>query len=342
MFIASIDCGTTNSRVYIVDNEGTVLGKSYRNIGVKDTALSGSRDTLKNAICETFEDALTAASLKSDDISMAVAAGMITSELGLLEIPHLHAPAGTDELAKGLVQIQDEDVLPLDVPIYFIPGIKNTVTNDEPTHDAVNLLDFMRGEETQVAGILYNKYTKCPLTVVILSSHTKFISIDADGLIKGSVTTLSGQLYEAIKNNTSVGKSIQKHPNDIPSEYWNEQIIANASACIEASGFLRTLMMGRFFDVLMTTKWYERKLFLESSIAAEDMQAFDYFNTLGFPADTDVILVGPKTRCKIYESMMRSRIADKYSITSIFETDKIDQLNILGSLDILRVAGIVP
>ena len=100
MFIASIDCGTTNSRVYIVDNEGTVLGKSYRKIGVKDTAISGSRDTLKNAICETFEDALTAASLKSGDISMAVAAGMITSELGLIEIPPSSCSSGNRRISK--------------------------------------------------------------------------------------------------------------------------------------------------------------------------------------------------------------------------------------------------
>lgn len=341
MFVASIDCGTTNSRVYIVDKKGTVLGKGLRKVGVKDTAISGNSDLLRDGIREAFEDALVSACLKGKDISLAVAAGMLTSELGLMEVPHLYAPAGVHDLAGNLVRLQDENILPYRIPIYLIPGLKNALVKGEPCPEDVNLLDFMRGEETQVVGTLLKYPAKKTLTVVVLSSHTKFISIDRDGLIRGSVTTLSGQLYEAIKKETFIGKSIEGEPDDASAEFWDEQVIANASACVESSGFLRTLLMGRFFDVLMKTKWYERKLFVEASIAAEDMRAFEYFKTLGFALETEIILIGSKMRCRIFQSMMRSRLAGDYLVVSIDEPEEIDQLNIQGSLAILKEAGII-
>ncbi|MFW6222992.1 MAG: hypothetical protein ACOC3T_05205 [Bacteroidota bacterium] len=48
MYIATIDSGTTNSRVYIVDETGKVVSKAVEEVGVKNTAITGSRETLKN------------------------------------------------------------------------------------------------------------------------------------------------------------------------------------------------------------------------------------------------------------------------------------------------------
>lgn len=338
MLIASMDCGTTHSRVYVVDGEGTVLGKGVRKVGVRDTAITGTNDLLREGIRAAFDDALIAAGLQAADVSLSVAAGMITSELGLREVPHLGAPAGIRDLAGNLVRLEDESVLPPGIPMYLIPGVKNALVEGDPRPGDVNLLDFMRGEETQVVGTLL-KHPAEGLTVVVLSSHTKFISVDRDGLIRGSVTTLSGQLYEAIKKETFIGKSIEGDPDDVSTEFWDEEIVANAAACVESAGFLRTLMMGRFFDVLMKTRWYERKLFVEASIAAEDMRALRHFETLGFDAGAPVILIGPEVRCRVYRSMMRSRLAAEPSVIS--DPGEIDQLNIQGSLAILKEAGLV-
>ncbi len=67
----------------------------------------------------------------------------------------------------------------------------------------------MRGEEeTQVMGLLEHPEFSLPAIVLILSSHTKFIPIDATGMIQGSLTTMSGQIYDAVINHTFVGKSV--------------------------------------------------------------------------------------------------------------------------------------
>ena len=52
MYLSTIDCGTTNSRVYIVNETGDILGKATKKVGVKDTAMHGSNEVLKEGLKE--------------------------------------------------------------------------------------------------------------------------------------------------------------------------------------------------------------------------------------------------------------------------------------------------
>ena len=340
MYIASIDCGTTNSRIYIIDETAIILGRGRRSVGVRNTAMSGSPAELAKALKECLADALEEASLTIDDLDLAVGAGMITSELGLKEIPHIEAPAGVPEISKNIFQAVDERIFPKNLPVYFIPGIKNSLPEDVLELGDADLLDFMRGEETQVAGILEEHGKGKALTVVVLSSHTKFISIQKDGDIRGSITTLSGQLYNAIKKETFIGKSISGADDD-HSDYFDEDLLVQAWNCVESSGFLRSLMMSRFFDVLMDTEWYQRRFFVEASLAAEDMRALSHFEKLGFKFDAEVILIGSKRRCTIYKYLIEKYATPNDPISMIFEQKDIDQLNITGALAILKTAKII-
>ncbi len=341
MNIASIDCGTTNTRVYIIHESGEILGKGTKGVGVRDTSISGNTEILKNGIVEAFYNAIASAHLEIADIQFAISAGMITSEIGLLEIPHLWAPVGIKDLASHMVKVEDASILPIPIPIYFIPGIKNRFSPDTISLDKINSLDFMRGEEAQVAGILRNGKSVSPQTIVILSSHTKFISVDAENRICGSLTTLSGQIFAAIMKETSIGKSLSEGTNKIPDKYLDPQVIRSAFACVEESGFLRTLLMGRFMDVLLHTEWYERRLFIEAAIASEDMKALGKFGEMGFLQNTTMILVGSLARCRIYEYLLKNQLGWKGKILSMSDTDEIDQLNIQGSLYLAEEAGLM-
>ena len=99
MKYAVIDCGTTNTRVYIVDREGKIIASGERRVGVRNTSMTGSKDTLRNGLCEAIEEAAANAKIALKDISFAIASGMITSEIGLIELPHLIAPVGLEDLA---------------------------------------------------------------------------------------------------------------------------------------------------------------------------------------------------------------------------------------------------
>ncbi len=340
MHFASIDCGTSTSRVYIVNENGNILGKGVRGVGVRDTSISGSRDVLKEGLREAFHEALEEASLQLPDIDFAISAGMITSEIGLIEIPHLIAPVGVDDLADHLVRVEDKDVFPIDIPIYFIPGIKNNCPYGDMPHEDVGLLDLMRGEEAQVAGILRNSQGMEQI-VTVLSSHTKFIPTDKDGKILGSSTTLSGQIYQAIKKETFLGKSISPDGTPEPEGFFDSAILDNAWKWVRKTGFLRTLMMCRFLDVLMESKWYERNFFFDAAIAVEDMKAIEQFQELGFPVNTKIFFVGNQQRCKIYEYILRTHMNWTSEIVLIHGAAEIDSLNIQGSIHIAEKAGIL-
>ena len=273
------------------------------------------------------------------DIKFAITLGMITSEIGLIEIPHICAPVGICDLAKNIKVVHDPDVFPLDVPLIFIRGIKNYFPNDA-TYKDIRKIDFLRGEEIQIAGLLslYPDFS-LPFIVIILSSHTKYIFVTEAKKISGCLTTLSGQIYEALKKQTNIGKSIigTKKKND---DYFDTSIIDTAYDVVQNVGFLRSLIMPRFMEVLLNTKWYERELFVNSAITAEDLKVVNDFTLLNFSlSNSNFILVGHKNRCEILNYMLKKYCGVKNKIKMIYKKRDIDKLSIEGAISIAKKAG---
>jgi len=342
MYYITIDCGTTNSRVYVVDETGKVYGKAAKKVGVRNTSMSGSRRVLEDGLRETVAEAVQNAGITLADVRAAFSSGMITSEIGLKELPHLEAPCDVRRLAENIAEVTDVK-LAEGVPVYFVRGIKNKMPADvsDPTR-VVGELDFMRGEETQAAGLLQRGDVSVPATLVVLSSHTKFIPINEKGEILGSLTTLSGQVYEAILAETFVGKSVEKRDNadEKPEGYFDEAIVKNAIEWIGRVGIVRSLMFPRFLDVLLDTKWYERQLFFEALIAAEDMLAIRQLDQFSEEAKKRFVLVGLPGRCRLYRYILSHTMQDA-QVTEICSTDEIDELSIRGILHIAKEAGIL-
>lgn len=330
-----IDCGTTNTRVYIVNEKKEIIGKGNKQVGVKDVSIAGSKEVLKKGIQDALYLAIKNANVSLNEIKYAIASGMITSEVGLIELPHIIAPAGKEKIAENICIVRDESIFPFDMPVMFVRGIKN---NCEYTGvQDLRSIDFMRGEETQVVGLLEILKPDLPINIIVLSSHTKLINVDKDAKIMGSITTISGQIFNAIIKGTSIGSSIkQKNDKDIPG-FFSEEIFKTAIESNNSSGFLRSLLMPRFMEVLMDTEWYERRFFVDCIIGAEDMNIIDEAkNFLKFDLDTDFILVGNKDRCKIYEKLLKSRsdFNKDNNIVSICNPSDIDMFAIKGAIEL--------
>lgn len=342
MYIATIDCGTTNTRVYIVDENGNVVKRASKKVGVRDTAISGSNQVLKDGVHEVFYNAINEAGIKESEIRCILSSGMITSELGLVEIPHLWAPCTINALAENLTPYHDEAVFPASIPFYFVRGIKNKFDPQTVTMEQVGTLDFMRGEEAQVAGLLEDPEVKLPCFVTVLSSHTKFIAVDEKQTVLGSVTTLSGQLYEAILQETFVGKSVRNEDDFDDTDYFNPTVVDNAYREITQSGFLRSLMYVRFLDTLVHTPWYDRKLFAEALLAAEDMQSLHQVKELTGLTASSFILIGKTRRCKIYEHLLKQMTGNPgLKVKIIDDETEIDQLSIRGVLSLAKKANLL-
>lgn len=340
MRIVTIDCGTTNSRVYVIDESGVVHGKGTRKVGVRDTSITGSRKKLQTGLKELLDDTLGKAGLGYDDIAFIISSGMITSEIGLIELPHLWAPVSMDDLAQNIEKVEDPAVFPPEVPVYFIRGIKNIFDPGNVRFEDVGKLDFMRGEEAQIAGILQLGLVEAPFSAVILSSHTKYIPVATGGKIQGSMTTLSGQVFDALQTATVIGKSMQTDSETDSPEDLDEEVIDSAYRWVGETGLLRSLLMTRFLDVLMKTEGHKRKLFVEACIAAEDLKALSQYPALGFEKNTPFVLVGKPDRCGLYKNMISRKAGIEQEIHIISEEEIVDSLSIQGALYLAKKAHI--
>lgn len=331
---AIIDSGTTNTRIYIMDDEHQVITSGSKKVGVRDTSITGSRDKLKNGVSSLFFEILEENGIDEKQVKFAIASGMITSEIGLIEIPHLIAPIGLKELSESIEKIEDENVLPISRPLYFIRGIKNNFPTDARVHD-LRSIDFMRGEEVQWVGAIKMKNISEPCNVVTLSSHTKIMHINSEQQVDHMITTLSGQFFEAITSSTNIGKSVRPLNNEQDNIYSQKEIIEVAMSCVEKAGLGRTLLMPRFMETLLDTNSKERILFLSAAIAADDMKAFDEMIGMGYGAER-YIFYGHKIRCELYEQMLRLKYGKDILVESISDKEDVDNLTIQGVIQIAQ------
>jgi 2-dehydro-3-deoxygalactonokinase len=173
-----LEGGTSTSRATVVA-EGHVVGRALRPGGARD------RDPVRflQALAGAAREALEAGGVET---GRTVACGMLGSEWGLAEVPHVAVPAGPDELARGAVDIAVPELSPS--PVTVIPGVRTD-------------LDACRGEETAAMGLPASR-------LVFPGSHTKLVERDASGRIVGLSTSASGELVRAIAECTLPGAEV--------------------------------------------------------------------------------------------------------------------------------------
>lgn len=196
---AVVDSGTTTTRLRLWDGADVVWSGSVA-AGARDTAITGAPTAIAAAIADLLARATEAWGARPDAV---ICSGMITSNLGLHEVPHLLAPAGPTDLAAGIVRV----TLPGLGELAFIPGIKTL-----PRPLALDTLaegDVLRGEEAEIMGLRAHLGPSGPATFLHFGSHHKAIDVDADGRITASRTAITGELLATIGAHTILKSSIE-------------------------------------------------------------------------------------------------------------------------------------
>lgn len=327
--IIIIDSGSTQTRLYLLREE-EIVAEHLLAVGV-NSGKARSQGDFRDAIAAGISELLHANQLTPGDVRFAIASGMITSNLGLLEIPHITAPVSLEQLVSRVVKVKDPAILPLDLEIRFVPGIKNAQA--DRSWSSLRDIDLMRGEETQAVGLMTSLYRNLPLTMIELGSTTKLIHIDAQGRIAGSITSLSGQVYAAVKKETFIGASMLEEEDD---DFFSADILQYACDSVHHAGLLRTLLFTRFIEFSLSCTAVERTFFCQAALAADDMKLFDEAERLGFSLQGDIVLTGKRQRCEMYRSLWRSRYGLENPVHFICDKDEIAQLAIKGAGYIAR------
>lgn len=201
----TIDGGTTSTRVSLVSNK--IVKQTVKpNIGAGKN-LENSAD-YKTEIKKAVEKLITDNGLLEKDITRILASGMITSEYGLCSLEHISAPVGIQELHERMF----ETVIPeiSTIPFVFVRGVK-IISED------IGKTDMMRGEETELIGLIGGKKEQC--LYVLPGSHSKLIFTDDNGRIERFSTMLTGEMIFALSQSTILKDAVDLSISETDLEY---------------------------------------------------------------------------------------------------------------------------
>jgi 2-dehydro-3-deoxygalactonokinase len=316
-----IDSGTTTSRVRITDGEN-VLYSIQKQIGARDVARTGNNAILKEALRACIDEVLESNKLSLAEIEAIIASGMITSNLGLLEIPHLSGPVQIEQIAAQVVKEQFPDIT--DKPIFFIPGVKTGFSEQE---EIVNR-DMMRGEEAEIFGYLGSLGPNSNESILFMhyGSHHKGIRLE-QGKIVECRTSMTGELMMAISENTILKSSLISL-----SEL--EIDINGVKKGMEAAfshGFGRALFSTRVMYTMNKRNKHEVTSFFIGTLLSLDFDMLDQMLESGIGR---VVLYGKE----LYPSIFAPLLKEKYPLlmVDILSEHDSDVLSARGAAEIYR------
>ncbi|MBP3657347.1 MAG: 2-dehydro-3-deoxygalactonokinase [Clostridia bacterium] len=266
-----IDCGTTNLRVKLLDERLQMVDSVKAEGGVRHTSIDGHNGRLRRMLKESIDAVLEKNGYAAADVAKCVASGMITSGLGLLEIPHLPSPVSVEALRAGMKEQVFEDIASF--PIAFIPGTRNFAGKVDMEN--FGGMDMMRGEEVEAVGLYKLLGCKGPALFVLPGTHNKFVSMGENGEILGCMTSISGELLDAITHHTIIADAVG-HSFVKPEEYDAVMAKEGAWECSN-SGLGRAAFAGRILSTLGGKEAAKIQSYLLGAVLSLDVQAMQSF-----------------------------------------------------------------
>ncbi len=183
-----IDWGTTSFRAFRLGADGAVRDRLATRQGILAVPPDGFPDVLRAAIRPWLTEG-------EDHIILC---GMAGSRQGWQEAPYLPCPAGPAELAAALVPLAFDGAA-----VRLVPGLQGLDESGTP--------EVMRGEETQIAGMLAGIGRDG--LACLPGSHSKWVRV-RDGRIAGFTTHLTGEAFAALRGHTILGRMMAEAPPD--------------------------------------------------------------------------------------------------------------------------------
>ena len=179
-FVIAVDWGTTSFRLWLVDQEGGVLGQSASNEGMTTAQKSGFAAILERHL----------ASISAPPDCPVLMCGMVGARQGWCEAPYIQAPANLTVLAANAIRLDG----PRDCRI--LPGVAQTTA-----------FDVMRGEETQLLGLTTANMITGQNLVCIPGTHAKWVTLNQQELT-GFTTYMTGELFAVLGRHSVLQHSL--------------------------------------------------------------------------------------------------------------------------------------
>ncbi|WP_456023058.1 2-dehydro-3-deoxygalactonokinase [Pseudomonas protegens] len=197
--LIALDWGTTSLRAYKLAADGVVLEQRALSSGImqlpKTPRIIAGRectDGFELAFDEACGDWLEA----QPDLPV-IACGMVGSAQGWREAAYCETPANVANLGNSL-----QTVISLrGTVVHIVPGVIQRS----------RLPNVMRGEETQVLGVLQNLPIEAgaDLLIGLPGSHSKWVDV-VDGCITHFDTFMTGEVFAVLSEHSILGRTLKQ------------------------------------------------------------------------------------------------------------------------------------
>lgn len=284
----TIDAGTSNTRVFLWTQDGMLADRAARQIGVRDTAIDGDSHRLKAAIRECMEEVIGRAEIMQEEIGVIIASGMLTSALGLVEIPHLISPVSKADCAAGIVKSVIPEIC--SHPMYLIPGVRNAGRISED--NGWERMDMMRGEEVEAFALINQYFDGSPMLLALPGSHYKYVFVNEKQEITGCITTMTGELLYVMTHNTIIADSVNQEFVS-PDHYCREYVLEGYRMARQA-GFSRACFSARIRRMFTESDHQQIASYLLGAVLEGEIKAISNFGFFPVEKGAKCFLAGNK------------------------------------------------
>ncbi|SNS68154.1 2-keto-3-deoxygalactonate kinase [Azospirillum sp. RU38E] len=209
-------------------------------------------------------------------------AGMVGSSIGWVQTPYLECPAGAEALGSALLEVRPG--------VRIVPGLACVNPAGAP--------DVMRGEETQLIGLLalHPELRQGRHLICLPGTHAKWALVK-DGVVETFQTALSGELF-ALLNGGSVlvPPPHRKAPTDAATfRQGAERGVASGGAILHRLFETRARQMRGQLDPALAGSFLSGLI-----IGADVAQAISLFPAYGGQRAATVVLVGEPALTGLY------------------------------------------
>ncbi len=191
----AVDWGTSALRAFRVDAHGAVLERREAPQGVMAVRDGRFAEALESQVGDWM----------AAGVGPVVMSGMIGSRQGWAEQAYLPCPAGPADIAARMGQVR-----------WGMHGACAWIVPGLITRDAHGLHDVLRGEETQLVGVL-EALGPGEHSVCLPGTHSKWATV-REGRITGFATHMTGELFAVLRDHSLLGR-LMANAGDDPAAF---------------------------------------------------------------------------------------------------------------------------
>lgn len=225
--LIALDWGTSSLRAYRLDDTGGTLDTRHLPWGIMrlpQPLQDGAASTALSGFDLAFEQAC-GDWLRAEPTLPVIACGMVGSAQGWQEAAYLDVPVDLKRIGTLLTMVERKSAGPNATPLHIVPGLIQR-------HGLPNV---MRGEETQVFGVMFDQvggwganssvHSADSVLIGLPGTHSKWVNARR-GRVTHFNTFMTGEVYAALRGHTILGRTM----SDAPAAEQNADIAADSSA----------------------------------------------------------------------------------------------------------------